>query len=38
MQVGTCFRARVADIKTNTRPVTRTLKPGAVIQSISRSM
>ena len=33
MQVGTCFRVRDADLKTKTRPVTRTLKPDVVIQS-----
>ena len=33
MQVATCFRARDADLKTKTRPVTWTLKPDAVIQS-----
>ena len=33
MQVGTCFRARDADLKTKTRPMTRTLKPDVVIQS-----
>ena len=31
MQVGTYFRARDAYIKAKTRPVTRTLKPDAVI-------
>ena len=33
MQVGACFRARDADLKTKTRPVTRTLKPDVVMQS-----
>ena len=27
MQVGTCFRPRDAELKTKTRPLTRTLKP-----------
>ena len=31
MQVRTCFRVRDADLKTKTRPVTRTLKPDAVM-------
>ena len=29
MQVETCFRARDADLKTKTKPVTQTLKPDA---------
>ena len=33
MQVGTCFRARDANLKTKTKPVTRILKPDTVIQS-----
>ena len=33
MQVGTCFRTTDADLKTKTRPVTRALKPEAVMQS-----
>ena len=33
MQVGTCFRARDADLKTKTRRVTQTLKPDAIMQS-----
>ena len=33
MLVGTCFRTRNAVLKTKTRPVTRTLKPEAVIQT-----
>ena len=33
MQAGTCFRTRNDDLKTKTRPVTKTLKPDAVIQS-----
>ena len=33
MQVGTCFRARDVDLKTKTKPVSRTLKPDAVMQS-----
>ena len=32
MQVGTCFMTRNADLKTKTRPVTRTMKPDVVIQ------
>ena len=35
MQVKTCFRARDADLKTKARPVTRTLKPDAVIQILN---
>ena len=35
MEGGTYFRMRDADLKTKTRPVTRTLKPDAVIQSRS---
>ena len=33
MQVGTCFRTREIDLKTKTRPVTRTLEPDPVILS-----
>ena len=33
MQVGNCFRMRVANLKTKTGPMTQTLKPDAVIQS-----
>ena len=33
MEVGTCFRARYADLKTKTRPVTQTLKPDTIMQS-----
>ena len=36
MQVGTCFRTRGVDLKTNTSPVTRTLKPESVIQSLKK--
>ena len=33
MQIETCFRARDADLKTKSRPVTQTLKPNAAMQS-----
>ena len=32
-QVETCFKTRDADLKSKTRPVTRTVEPEAVIQS-----